>query len=128
MKTLTELWKENGEKLGLKVRQVRWDNGAYFVILGPNASGSSMVGYRSIDDKSDAYLADYRAWELYVEPEELVDHWPAVFEGAVEKKYMVSEYMFQSVDEARAFYGARGHDIFIRLATELPPIKLPRRK
>jgi hypothetical protein len=69
---------------------------------------------------------DYWQFRLVEDEDELVPHWPALrtFEDGCSE---VSKFIFCACKDAEAWYW-RGTQKEIRLATEYPPIMLPRRK
>lgn len=68
MKTLAELWKESGEKPGLKVRMQKY--GGWFKVQLRTPSGD-FIGWEDTGRAShvkNGDACDLEEWELYVEP------------------------------------------------------------
>jgi hypothetical protein len=66
----------------------------------------------------------YSKFRLVEEEEEQVPHWHAVVQTDPTSLYLMTSNLFTDADESIEYWG----DQFIRLATEYPPIMLPRRK
>lgn len=126
LKTLDQLWQENGCKPGLKVKHDFIPDSYPIKVKCFTVMGKAPNGYYGFSDEGypcgpNAQNADKKIWQLYSEPEELVDHWPAIIK--FQDGSRTTNGLYESLSEAVDTFDWK----VIRLATELPPIKLPRR-
>lgn len=123
LKTLRELWEQNGCKPFVAIS----NSGERFHCTGI-APSDFAVGWdsHSFVNVNVGHSADALLWSLHKPEPKLVPHWPAITTTASEDgralttTLYVSEHHFE-----RSYVGDRE---FIRLATELPPILLPEEK
>lgn len=121
MKSLKQLWSQRGDKTEIKVTPKGASKNYFFVLIGitprDKAVGWDQTGF------ADTWAANYENWEIYQEPEELVDHWNVILKCS-DGSFFLNGDLYSSLDDARGKYLSE----VVRLATEYPPIKLPRKK
>lgn len=133
MKTLEQLWIENGEK-PIKIRHLDWKNVkswqiSWIKILG-RLDGGDFLGYNSKEQATfigqhNKYYVIYENQDIQKSEEELVPHWHAIIKSRHFNRMVLSDCLFNSLEDAKYLYS---EDDVIRLATEYPPIMLPKKK
>jgi len=112
MATLEELWKQNGEKPGLKVRNENWDEEYHFVVMGKAPSGG-FYGYGP--EGYSSFWIDTGDWYQWTGLKtKYVTMWPALIKTDV--GYRMSKNLYTTDYDARDGCGSD----FIRLLTEMP--------
>ena len=114
MKSLNELWEENGCK-PINVRKIDWNNGISFFIREKTPS-CDFIGYWNESGNGDCiidYDASLSRWELYEETEEKTFYKVIEF---VNEIYRESSSLFETEEQAKGCFGEN----FVRLLTEYP--------
>ncbi|MCK5127805.1 MAG: hypothetical protein KAR42_16230 [candidate division Zixibacteria bacterium] len=117
MKTLKEIWEENG-KVPIRIVHPNFSLNCRVVLCQVLGNVAAIVSF-SLSEQSGGFSVhdDDELCELYQEPKKTAKMWPALCQS--NGVFYISDALYKNEDDAA---NALSYNLLIRLATEYPPI------